>query len=270
MRRLARPDGFLLLLLFGFVTACYAADLPAPPPTPIPPETVWLGVTPDAAPVGELIREFFSADGVDVLILTAPAADLAGDLAGGRLDGVIGHDFPPEPGWHNPVAVDGLVLIAPQERRVESLTQSDARRLLIGRLTWADVGAGPQSVTLFLREPGSSSRRTLADLLLAGQPVPVTTETLPTDQAVIAAVSADPNGLGVIWYGQRDSATRPLPIDGIEPVPAALADQSYPLTVPIVFSSRTEPQGGLRLLVAWLQGEEGQALIEGRYGRVDR
>lgn len=261
-----------VIILLGSVTSCRSnVPLPPPPPTPAV-TTLWIGVTPETAPLGESIVTHFAADGVELHLVTGPLKELATELTNRSLDAIIAHDVPSGETWFNPVAVDGLVLIVHPDNAVTAIDQRQAQQLLSGRLTtWQDVGGANQPPALYVREAGSSGRAMMADLVMGGQPVPVTARTIPSDQQLIAAVAADSHGLGVLWHGQTDGRVRPLMIDGVAPNRFTLANQTYPLPVPIYFIASEEPQGDLRQLLSWLQGEEGQNRLvsEGGYGRVD-
>ena len=64
------------------------------------------------------------------------------------------------------------------------------------------------------------------------------------------------------------SGVKAVSIDGIAPSPQSSSSQDYPLTVPLYFVSPTEPQGEMRAFLAWLQSEEGQAIVSESVGTV--
>jgi phosphate transport system substrate-binding protein len=90
------------------------------------------------------------------------------------------------------------------------------------------------------------------------------------------AVAADSAAVGFSMMGTAASRqtreptvnVKLLTIDGIAPTPVTTADQTYPLTSPLYFLSPTEPQGNLRVFLAWLQSDAGQGVIGDGYGRV--
>lgn len=260
-----------LLLLVGAASCLPQTPIPPPPPTPVV-ATLWIGVTPDAAPLGGFLTRQFSDEAFDIQVVVGPAAELEADLAAGRIDGVIAHEPPPIAEWFNPIAVDGLLLIVHPDNPVLAINQQTARQLLSGRQpTWTSAGGNDAAVELFVREAGSSGRSALGDMLMTGLPVPVTSRTISSDQKIVEATALAVNGLGIIWAGHLDGTVRSLTLDSVSPNGVTLADQSYPLAAPLYLSSVAEPEGPLRQLVAWLQGEEGQGLLiaETNYGRVD-
>ncbi|MEJ2751037.1 MAG: hypothetical protein P8183_24495, partial [Anaerolineae bacterium] len=124
-------------------------------------------------------------------------------------------------------------------------------------------------INLISREQGAGTRAILQQRVLAEQRISINALIQPDDQSLLAAVAADPAAIGFSMMGTAVAANvHMLAIDAIPPTPATTAGQSYPLTAPLYFLSPTEPQGELRVFLAWLQSDEGQMVVEARYGRV--
>jgi hypothetical protein len=110
---------------------------------------------------------------------------------------------------------------------------------------------------------------------MAEQRVSINAVVQTTPLAAIAYVAEHPNAIGIAMLGSVPRATadmtrfvRMIALDGVAPGPLTVADQSYPLSVPLYFVDSAEPTGPMRAYVAWLQSDEGQNALGVRYGRV--
>lgn len=267
MKRLV---GWGLLLILA---ACQPQPAPLPVNTPLPPAVQKIGLSSSAAALAELVAEPFAAqtDQNSPQFILANNATLFTDLVAGQLDAILVHHIPAgSPGWFNPVALDGLVIVVHPANPVENLSLGEVQALFNGRISnWSTLGGPDQPVNLVSREQGAGTRAILQQRVLAEQRVSINALIQPDDQSLLTAVAADPLAVGYSMMGTAVSANvKILAIDNITPTPATTADQIYPLTVPLYFLSPTEPQGELRAFLAWLQSEDGQVVIGEWYGRV--
>jgi phosphate transport system substrate-binding protein len=75
---------------------------------------------------------------------------------------------------------------------------------------------------------------------------------------------------GAIGYGMMGNVNESLTTryEGNTATPDSVAEQRYPLTVPIYFVAQAEPEGRTRDFLAWLQSPAGQRIISEKYGHV--
>jgi ABC-type phosphate transport system substrate-binding protein len=273
-----RFSGVLLLLV---MVACQTQPPPPPAITPSPPPTIpRIGLSNSAAALVELAAEPFAAQTNQTAPQFIPAnnAALFADLMAGQMDAVVVHHIPAgSPGWFNPVALDGLVIVVHPDNPVNNLSLGEVQALFNGRITnWSALGGPDQPVNLISREQGAGTRAILQQRVMAEQRISINALIQPDDQTLLAAVAADPAAVGYSMMGTATSRqargptanVKLLTIDDTAPTPSETADQTYPLTVPLYFLSPVEPQGQLRAFLAWLQSDEGQAVLGERYGRV--
>jgi phosphate transport system substrate-binding protein len=216
-----------------------------------------------------------SEGGVEIGLIIGNSEALWADLAAAQLDAILVHHIPAgAPGWFNPVALDGLVLVTHPGNAVAGLELEQARSIFAGQVTnWAALGGLDGAIVLVGREAGAGARSLFLSRVMAERRVAITAEVQPGNAALLASVLAQPGAIGYSMMGaarSQPAASRPrmLALGGLAPTPATTADQSYPLTVPLYFVSPAEPQGELRALLAWLQSDEGQEIIGENYGRV--
>lgn len=267
---------FFCLSLLLLATAC--TGQPAPPPT-LPaataPTLLQIGVTSSASAIVPLVEPVISADypEIELQFVVANSATLYNDLTNGLLDAILVHHIPSEnTRYFNPVALDGLVFVTHPDNPVEALTSGELQAIFNGRITnWQAVGGPVQEIVLLSREQGSGLRTLLRQRLMAEQRLSPNALLQTGSEALLAAVAENPAAIG---YSSMSSASQVtvnmLQLDGRAATMRTTADQTYPLTTPLYFVAATEnePTGELRAFLAWLQSDEGQAAIEGIYGRI--
>lgn len=168
-----------------------------------------------------------------------------------------------------PVAVTGVAIIVHPSNPLRALTLAQLRSLFKGEITsWAQLGAFAQNVTVLSREDGAGIRRAFEGQVMGEQRVTLTAAIMPSDVAMMEAVAATPGAIGYISSASAEPIVNVVAIEGVLPSPRSLADGSYPITTPITFVSRNEPEGEARAFLQFLLSREGQALIGQKYGRV--
>lgn len=264
-----------LLLLTLLLVACAPPPLPPPPPTPTMPDPApVVGVTRSAMPgFADLSPAFGQMSGaVPPRFVSANDATLWAELESGQVDAIVTHTIPPgAANWFNPVALDGLIFIVHPDNPVTSLTPGKVQALYAGSIAdWLAAGGSETAVIPIGREPGSGARALFRERVMADRRVTINARLVADPEAVRAAVAAEPGAIGYLMLGNDRTGVKTISLDGLEPTPATLADQSYPLTSPLYFvmPGAAEPGGHLRAWLAWLQGDEGQGLLGARYGRV--
>lgn len=278
-QRQARWAGWVLMVALTGV-ACQGRTLPLPTPTPTPSITSLLvGLSSDVAHWPEWV--VYSASQASLHYSVNNATALLAELRAGALDAVLTPYLPPAdspapPWWFNPVALDGLALIVHPDNPVRNLTHPQAQAIFAGQLTnWQSLDGPDLPIVPVSREPEAETRLVLAERLLREQRLTRNAVIQTTPAAMAAYVADHPAAIGYTMLGALPpavDAVRPavqvVALEGIIPTPATTADQSYPLTLPLYFVARQEPQGELRAWLAWLQSPAGQAQLGVRYGRV--
>lgn len=268
-----------LFWLWALLVLAACTAQPAPPPTlPATPSLTLLqiGVTSSASPLIPLIEANYVPQNpqATVQFVQGNSAALLADLASGLLDAVLLHHIPEgEARYFNPVALDGLVFIVHPNNPAGTLTSAEAQAIFNGRITnWQSVGGADEPIVLLSREPGSGLRTLLRQRIMAEQRISPNALLVAGDEAMLTAVANNPAAIGVSSLGSASQAlgVKILVVDGRSATPATTADQTYALTTPLYFLAATqaEPQGDLRAFLAWLQADEGQAVLGEVYGRI--
>lgn len=265
-------------VLVILLAACSADErnTPPPPPTDVPPALLNVGLSENAAALAPLWADGYAAEteNASVNFVSGNNATLFEDLLAGQLDAVLVHHIPEtlQAGsdlWFNPVALDALLIVVHPQNVVTSLTSSQLRALFGGEIgNWAGVGGPDLVVTPLEQERGDGARTVFTRRVMGSTPVSINTIVQNDSASLLETVAAEPGAVGYTTLSAVDDSVQTVIVDGVAPAPATAATQDYPLTVPLYFVSIGEPQGAMRDFLAWLQSDEGQAIVSEKVGTV--
>ena len=171
------------------------------------------------------------------------------------------------------IGVDAVALVVSRdvwEGGVRVLTPEQVRRLYEGEVAnWRQVGGPDRRVVFFNKEPGRGTWEVFAAWLYGrpdraplvnhpevGANEEARNKVASTRGAITQLSAAWADGKTTFALGLRTGAGAP-----VRPVPAALADGSYPLARPLFVISDGPPQGLARTLIDTLLSPRGQALV---------
>lgn len=269
-----RPEAFIgILLLVILGSGCTSEqEMPPSPPTltPFPPYLV-IGMSESAAPLVDLVSAPYEAlDGRPApLFVTGNDETLLADLEQGVFEAVIVHHLPADsPMWFSPVALDGVVFLTNPDLGLGNLSKSQVQAIFGGSIVnWRTVGGPDLPVKLYSREPGSGAMAILQEQIMANVPYSSLAQVAPDDEFMRQAVATNPGAIGFSMMGSAGGGNVIL-FEDHAATTDTVGGQLYPLTTPIYFVARNEPEGELREFLAWLQSPDGQIVLGEKYGKV--
>jgi len=211
------------------------------------------------------LQPFNTASGIDAV--ATGTADLAGSARGS--DGSAENTRL----TFTPVAWDGLVMITQASNPISNLTLKQLHDIYYGKITnWKDVGGRDAPIDLYaVASPGDGVEYSLRSLLFGRgtQPVAAPRLYLNTNQ-LGAGVALNPNGLGVTTLAEiagNRSNLKTIPINGVAPTAANLANGSYVLFTPIyLITNPTSPKvADAQAFVDFVESDAGKAALR-RHG----
>jgi phosphate transport system substrate-binding protein len=152
---------------------------------------------------------------------------------------------------------------------VRSLTRDQLRALFEGRIrNWKELGGPDLGIFVYDKEPGRGTREVIDTYLYGTQKAPP-----PAQTNTFAIVGGNEEGRAKVL--STPGALTPLStsfitgypklaavaIDGVEPTPAHIVDQSYPMFRPLYLVTDGPPSGAARAFVDYLVSPEGQQLV---------
>lgn len=183
--------------------------------------------------------------------------------------------LPPETSlWAAPLGQDGIAIVVHPTNAVPSLTVDNLRRIFQGRSTsWAALGGPCIPLTVVSREDGADTRLAFDGLVMDGQPTLPAARLALSSARVVDLVADDPGAIGYVSMAFVDERVRAVPLaassaeSAVAPTPQTVASGEYPLRTPLLIVGPQPPAetGVYRDWFAWMQGEEGQAVVGLRY-----
>ncbi|MEW9572752.1 substrate-binding domain-containing protein [Rhodanobacter sp. Si-c] len=176
------------------------------------------------------LQPFNTASGIDAV--ASGAADIAGSARPS--------DGSPEDSHltFTPVAWDGLAMITNPANPVRSLTLRQLHEIYFGKITnWKDVGGKDAPIDLYaVISPNDGVEYSLRSLLFGRGDQQISAPRLYLNtKALEEGIALNPNGLGLSTLSNvvGNPKLRTIPIDGVAPTVANIADGSYPLYIPL-------------------------------------
>jgi phosphate transport system substrate-binding protein len=262
----------VLASLVIFVAACSRAETPK-----VTPVTVKLRVAADTAalPLMQALTDAYSTAHPEIIftIQSGNAQASADRVFAGEADIAAVSLLPPKvegraTPWMADLAMDGVAVIVNPANPIDSLTMQDLRDIYAGvHNRWSDYGVvGLEDIQVAVREEGDGARATFDSLVMDNTPLTLSAVVMPTVDVAMNFTSLEATAIAYVPTGRITSTVTPgvrvIGIDGQLPTPANIASGSYPLTRMLNLIAPGEPEGDLRLFVAWALGDEGQRITK--------
>jgi phosphate transport system substrate-binding protein len=164
--------------------------------------------------------------------------------------------------WSQPFAQDGVVVIVHPATPFDEMGLAFLQEIYRGRVQeW-----GGMVLTVVSREDGCGTRAAFERVVLGERDVTLTAVVMSSNEAVLEYVARTPGAIGYVStrrMGTTLEGVRVLPVEGILPTLAAVADGSYPLSRSLFLVTVGEPTGAARELAQWVLGPAGRRIVEG-------
>ena len=173
------------------------------------------------------------------------------------------------------IASDALIFVVSTENPVDSLTVEQVQKIYTGEITnWAEVGGDDVEIIPFQRNAEAGSQTgmknlVMKDLELMEPPKEYIIDSMAGLMEAVRGFDGSSGAIGYsVYYYANDmrmaEGLKIIAIDGVEPEPESIADESYPFLASYYTTiAADEPEGSpARVMYEWLQSEEGKALIE--------
>lgn len=176
------------------------------------------------------LQPFNTASGIDAVSMGS--ADIAGSARasdGSAEDNRL---------TFTPVAWDALVMITNPANPVHNLTLRQLHEIYLGRITnWSQVGGRSAPIDLYaVISPNDGVEYSLRNLLFGRGTQQISAPRLYLNtKALEEGIALNPNGLGLSTLAdvRGNPKLRAIPIEGVAPTVANIADGSYPLYTPL-------------------------------------
>jgi phosphate transport system substrate-binding protein len=172
-----------------------------------------------------------------------------------------GADGDEEPLWSQPFAQDGVAVIVHPATLFAETGLAFLQEIYRGRVQeW-----GGMVLTVVSREDGSGTGAVFERVVLGDRDVTLTAVAVPSNEAVLEYVARTPGAIGYVStrrMGTTLDGVRVLPVEGVLPTLATVADGSYPLSRSLYLATVGEPTGAAREFAQWVLGPAGRRIVE--------
>ena len=125
------------------------------------------------------------------------------------------------------VAVVGMAPIVNKDTGVEDITKEQLIDIFTGKITnWSELGGADQEINVINRANGSGTRATFEYWALDGA-VPIQSQEQDSSGTVRQIVSQTPGAISYLAFSYLDDSTQALKINGVEPTPENVSDNSW-------------------------------------------
>jgi len=167
-----------------------------------------------------------------------------------------------------PVAWDGLVMITNPANPVRSLSLRQLHEIYFGKITnWSQVGGRDAPIDLYaVISPNDGVEYSLRSLLYGRGDQQISAPRLYLNtKALQEGIALNPNGLGLSTLSNvvGNPKLRTIPINGVAPTVANIADGSYPLYIPLylVTNPHSPKTAQTQAFLDFLQTDKAKAVL---------
>ncbi len=172
-----------------------------------------------------------------------------------------------------PIGSEAFVFFVNSKNPIENISLEDVQKIYSGEITnWSELGVkGLGKIRAFQREEGSGSQSTLIGLMAGKNLMEPEKEDVVDGMGGIISRTADyKNYKNAIGYSFRFYSTemvknnmiKLLKINGVAPTLKNIENGTYPIAGNFYAVTRNDMDENTKKLLEWIQGEQGQKLIE--------
>ncbi len=168
------------------------------------------------------------------------------------------------------VGLDGLAVVVHPKNPVKQLTLQQLADLFTGKTrNWQEIGGPNRKVVILSREVNSGTHVYFKEHVLGkGQEFPPEALLMPSSQAIADEVATNPDAIGYYGMGYLNPKNATVAVakspEGpyVSPSIATVQSNAYPISRPLFFYSRGEPQGVIKTFLDFTLSSEGQAIVQ--------
>lgn len=167
----------------------------------------------------------------------------------------------------NVVAKDGISVVVNPANPVADLTVEQLGRIYRAEITnWKDVGGPDKPIVLLGRDTSSGTYEFFKEAVIGGGGDYATTmRNLGSNQEIVAEVEGNTDAIGYVGIGYATEAgdkVKKVTLGGVVGTIASVKDGTYPLSRDLYMYSNGEPADLANAYIEWIQGPDGQKVVE--------
>lgn len=157
----------------------------------------------------------------------------------------------------------GVAVIVNASNPLRSLRPAEVRGIFSGDIkNWKDLGGPDAPIKVIIHDDSTGSALGFRELAMSLRSYTKSATALPNDEAILAAVAADPHAIGYSGIGLQLHGVRPMLIDGIPANRDAILEGLYPYarTLFLYTNPKTETRE-VKKLIRFIQSRTGQRIL---------
>jgi phosphate transport system substrate-binding protein len=161
------------------------------------------------------------------------------------------------------VGRDGITIIVNPSNTITDISIGDLGRVYRGEITnWKKLGGPDRPITLVSRDPSSGTYDLFNTKVIgANKKFAKSAKLLPSTQAIVDEVKANPDAIGYIGVGYESAGVKAITLDGKSATKATVLDGSYELARTLNMYSNGAPKDVTKAYVGWILSDAGQKIV---------
>jgi phosphate transport system substrate-binding protein len=173
------------------------------------------------------------------------------------------------------VAQDGLSVIVNPANPVTKLTVAQLGDIFTGKVSnWKQVGGNDAKIVVLSRDKNSGTHVFFLEHILrkgkskGPEEYAVDAQMLPSSQSIADEVASGKDAIGYVGMGYVDPAKHKHLLVAkdekspyVEPTPANVLNNSYPVARPLYFYTPGEPKPEVKKFIDWVMSAKGQEIV---------
>ncbi len=166
------------------------------------------------------------------------------------------------------LGLDGIAVIVNTSNPVSELSVDQIKRIFTGQITdWSQVGSSHGAIGIYARNDNSGTYDTFKSLVLAGAALSASAHRFEDSNALSAAVSGDPNGIGFIGlpfvHSAKAVSVSEQGTRALQPTRLTVATEDYALARRLYLYTPANPRNKFsRMLITFALSKQGQDVVE--------
>jgi len=143
------------------------------------------------------------------------------------------------------------------------LTIEQLGRVFSGEIdNWSQLGGENHEIEVYTREEGSGTREVFTEYVLGEKQFAATASVKPSNGEMRASVANNRYGIAYVSLGYVDETVSAVIVDGVEAAVENVQSGEYPITRILWIFTRGMPNKLEAAFITFIQGPEGQAVVE--------
>jgi phosphate transport system substrate-binding protein len=161
------------------------------------------------------------------------------------------------------IANDGIAVIVHKSNPVMDLTVKQIQDIYTGKINnWNQLGGSNTPIVVISRDVASGTFEVFNEKALKGAKVDASAQMLASNNAIVTTVTTTPGAIGYVGLGYASSDVKIVSVGKVMPSEKTVKDASYALSRKLYMYTNGKASGTVAQFLGFIQGAEGQKIVE--------